>query len=333
VTDLGICVLGAGDMGKTHLTAWGKVPGARLVAVADLDASRAQAAAEKHSVAGCFTDVCEAIAQDGIDVVSVCLPTGLHREATEAALRAGKHVLCEKPIALSVADAQAMIACRDETGRKLGIAFCKRHLGQLAKLRELLAEGALGRPVMYRMSGGMEIRFKPWIMARDGGGGPIVDLCCHYFDQWRWIFSAEPVRVMAMGMTFAQGAEELPGIDVQTDTATLCVEYSSGDVGVISLSWGLPRGTSAPGPEQVLGPRGVVTIEGFRGLKVTQKGGEQQTFGDFDADLYGLQAAAFAQAVRENRSPMTGAEDGLSALKVSLAVLESIETHRAVEIA
>jgi len=333
VKDLGICVLGAGDMGNAHLTAWAKVPAVRLVAVADVDESRAQAAGEKHSVAGWFTDIREAIAQDGIDVVSVCLPTCFHREATEAALRAGKDVLCEKPIALSVADAQAMIACRDETGRKLGIAFCKRHLGQLAKLRELLAEGALGRPVMYRMTGGMEIRFKPWIMARDGGGGPIIDLCCHYFDQWRWVFDAEPVRVMAMGMTFAQGAAELPGVDVQTDTATLCVEYSSGDVGVISLSWGLPRGTSAPGPEQVLGPLGVVAIEGFRNLKLTRKGGEERTFGDFDADLYGLQACAFAQAVREDRPPTTGAEDGLSALKVSLAVLESIEARRAVEIA
>jgi predicted dehydrogenase len=332
VADLGICVLGAGDMGNAHLTAWAKVPGTRLVAVADLDQSRATAAAEKHAVAGCFTDILQAIAQHGIDVVSVCLPTRFHREATEVALRAGKHVLCEKPIALTIADAEAMVACRDETGGKLGVAFCKRHLGQLAKLRELLAEGALGRPVMYRMTGGMEIRFKPWIMARDGGGGPIIDLCCHYFDQWRWVFDAEPVRVMAMGMTFAQGAEELPGIDVQTDTATLCVEYSSGDVGVISLSWGLPRGTSAPGPEQLLGPRGGVAVEGFRNLKLTRKGGEERTFGDFDADLYGLQAAAFAQAVREDHPPVTGAEDGLSALKVSLAVLESIETCRAVEI-
>ena len=333
MTELGICVLGAGDMGNAHLTAWAKVEGARLVAVADADGSRARTAAEKHSVAGWFTDIREAIAQDGIDIVSVCLPTCFHRDASEAALRAGKDVLCEKPIALTVADAQAMIDCREETGRKLGIAFCKRHLGQLAKLRELLAEGALGRPVMYRMNGGMEIRFKPWIMDRNGGGGPIVDLCCHYFDQWRWVFGADPVRVMAMGMTFAQGAEELPGVDVQTDTATLCVEYASGDVGVISLSWGLPRGTSAPGPEQVLGPGGVVTIEGFRSLKLTRKGTEEQTFGDFDADLYGLQASAFAQAVREDRPPVTGAEDGLMALKVSLAVLESIETHRAVEIA
>ncbi|MBM3498332.1 MAG: Gfo/Idh/MocA family oxidoreductase [Armatimonadetes bacterium] len=318
-------------MGNTHLAAWSKVESVRLLGVTDVDARRTQAAAEKHGVERWFTNLEEGLAQDGVDVVSVCLPSYLHRAASVAAMEAGKDVLCEKPISLTVEDAQAMIACRDRTGRTLGIAFCKRHLAQLAQLREWLAEGVVGRPVMYRMSGGLEIRFKPWIMDRSMGGGPIVDLCCHYFDQWRWLFDAEPVRVMAMGMTFASGAEELPGVDFQTDTAALCVEYGSGDVGTISLSWGLPRGTSAPGPEQVLGPRGVVTLEGFKGLRLARKGGQEESLADLDADLYGNQAAAFARAVREGTPPVTGAEDGLAALRVSLAVLESIETGRAVE--
>ncbi|MGQ9733298.1 MAG: Gfo/Idh/MocA family protein [Candidatus Zipacnadales bacterium] len=331
--ELGICVLGAGDMGHAHLAAWNKVCGTRLVALADIDEQRRQAAAEKHGVAAVFADIQEAITQDGVDIVSVCLPTYLHRAASEAAMHAGRDVLCEKPIALTLTDAEAMIACRDQTRRKLGIAFCKRHLPQLTKLRELVQEGAIGRPVMYRMIDGLEIRFKPWIMARDMGGGPLVDLCCHYFDQWCWIFGAEPVRVMAMGMTFARGVEELPDIDVQTDTATLCVEYSSGDIGVISLTWGLPRGTSAPGPEQVLGPKGIINVQGFKSLQMFRKGGQSEFFGEFAVDLYDKQAAAFAEVVRSDSLPLTGAEEGLMALRVSLAALESIETGQAVEIA
>jgi len=332
VTDLGICVLGAGDMGNAHMTSWNKVPGARLVAVADLIDERATAAREKYGVALQFSDIHEAIAQDGIDIVSVCLPSGTHREGAVAAMEAGRHVLCEKPIALTIEDAEAMIATRDATGMTLGIAFCKRHLGQLAKLKELAEDGTLGRPVMYRMIGGVERRPKLWIMDKRYGGGPVIDMCCHYFDQWRWIFDAEPVRVMAMGMTFGQDTEEMPGVEVQTDTVTLTVEYSSGDVGAISLTWGLPRGTKAPGPEQVLCPNGVVTPQGFKGFTFTRRDGEEETFGDYDADLYGLQAASFAEAIREGKPPMTGAEDGLVALKVSLATLESIETGKAVEI-
>ncbi len=330
--ELGVCVLGAGDMGRTHLAAWGRADGVRVLGVTDEDETRARAAAEQHGVARWFTDLGEGLAQEGVDIVSVCLPSHLHREASTAAMQGGKDVLCEKPIALTVADAQAMIACREATGRKLGIAFCKRHLPQLARLRDWLADGTLGRPVLYRMSGGVEIRFKRWIMDRHMGGGPVIDLCCHYFDQWRWLFGAEPVRVMAMGMSLARGAEELPGVELQTDTATLCVQYVTGDVGAISLSWGLPRGTSAPGAEQVLGPRGVATVHGFDRLTLVRGGGEEETLAGLDADMYGRQAAAFARAVRGDTAPETGAEDGLTALRVSLAVLESIETGRAVEL-
>jgi myo-inositol 2-dehydrogenase/D-chiro-inositol 1-dehydrogenase len=329
---LGVCVLGAGDMGNAHLAAWSTVAGVERVAVADVDDDRARQAQERHGVAARFDDLRSAIAADGVDLVSVCLPSGLHREAAEAAMRAGKAVLCEKPIAVTLEDAQAMIACRDETRAPLGIAFCKRHLPQLAKLRELILDGALGRPVMYRLITGIEIRYKLWIMDRRLGGGPMVDLCCHYFDQWRWIFDSEPTRVMAMGMTFAGGAPELPGVDVETDTSTLLVEFASGDVGVISNSWGLPRGVSAPGPEQVLGPRGLLTLEGFTGLKMHRKGGEETTFGDFPGDLYARQAAVFAQAVRDGTPPVSSAEDGLVALRVSRAALESIATREAVNL-
>jgi UDP-N-acetylglucosamine 3-dehydrogenase len=333
VNELGICVLGAGDMGNAHLAAWNTVENVRLIAVADIDQQRAERAQEKHGVSSRFSDIHEAIGQDGVDVVSVCLPSYLHREGAESAMRSGKSVLCEKPIALSLEDAHAMIRCRDETGATLGIGFCKRHLPQLAKLRELVQEGAIGRPVMYRFVSGIEIRFKPWIMDRNMGGGPIVDLCCHYFDQWRWVFGSEPVKVMAMGMTFAQGAEELPGIEVETDTATLLVEHASGDVGAISLSWGLPRGVSAPGGEQVLGAGGVIAVQGSKSLKLIRKGGEEEVIGDFPGDLQPRQEAAFADAVRSGTAPVTGAEDGLVALKVSLAALESIRTGEAVEIA
>jgi len=248
-------------------------------------------------------------------------------------MRLGKAVLCEKPIALSIEDAESMIACREETGATLGVGFCKRHLKQLDTLRELVQSGSLGRPVLYRFTGGLEIRFKPWIMDRREGGGPIIDLCCHYFDQWRWIFGSEPVRAKASGMTFSEGAEELPGVEPQVDTVTLSVEYASGDVGAIGLSWGLPRGTSAPGPEQVLGRDGVVTVKGFSTLVVARKGGEEEVLGEFPGDLYDREIASFADAVRNGTPPVSSAEDGLIALKVSLAVLESIETGQAVEVA
>ncbi|MFQ5811542.1 MAG: Gfo/Idh/MocA family protein, partial [Armatimonadota bacterium] len=90
---LGICVLGAGDMGRTHLGAWQTVPGAEPVAVADIDEERAQSAKEEFGVGACFRAIEEALDQPGIDIASVCLPTYLHSTASESAMRRGIHVL------------------------------------------------------------------------------------------------------------------------------------------------------------------------------------------------------------------------------------------------
>lgn len=326
---LGICVLGAGDMGRTHLGAWQTLPGAALVAVADIDPERAEAAKNDFNVGDCFTELAEALDQPGIDIASVCLPTHLHRTAAELAMRRGVHVLCEKPLAMTLDDGEAMIATARECGVKLALGFCKRFMGQTQRVRELVQSGALGRPVMYRVVSGVEIRFKPWIMDKQLGGGPLIDVACHYVDQWRVVFDSEPARVMAMGATFSTGAPELPGIDPEIDTASVLVEFASGDMGLLSLSWGLPRGTRSPSQEDLMGRHGVIRFEGSTKLTVMKPGGEQQVFDELDRDMHPKQVAAFATAVRENGPVAASGEDGLAALRVSLAALESIRTGQA----
>ncbi|MGD8240360.1 MAG: Gfo/Idh/MocA family oxidoreductase [Armatimonadota bacterium] len=329
---LGICVLGAGDMGRTHLGAWQTVRGAEPIAVCDIDEERAQAAKEEFGVGECFALIEEALDETGIDIVSVCLPTHLHRRGAEGAMRRGIHVLCEKPLAMTIEDGKAMIAAARGCGVKFALGFCKRFMEQTQTMRELVQAGAIGRPVMYRVVSGVEIRFKPWIMDKQEGGGPLIDTACHYFDQWRVIFGCEPVRVMAMGTTFSTGAPELPGIDSEIDTASVLVEFASGDMGLLSLSWGLPRGTSAPSQEHVLGKDGVVRLEGGRKLTVMKQGGEEEVRGGLDSDMHPKQVAAFAEAVREDGPVAATGEDGLAALRVSLAALESARTGQACEV-
>jgi len=329
---LGICVLGAGDMGRTHLGVWKSVPGAELVAVCDIDQERAEAAKEDFGVGECFALIEDALDQPGIDITSVCLPTYLHRRGAEGAMRHGIHVLCEKPIAMTIADGEAMIAAADECGVKFALGFCKRFMEQTQKARDIVQSGEIGRPAVYRIVSGTEIRFKPWIMDKRMGGGPLIDTACHYFDQWRIIFGSEPVRVMAMGTTFSTGAPELPGMDSEIDTASVLVEFESGDLGLLSLSWGLPRGTSSPSQEDVMGKDGVLRLDGGRKLTLTKQRGDEQVFDGLDADVHPKQVAAFAQAVREDGPVAATGADGLAALRVSLAALESIRTGRAHEL-
>lgn len=328
---IGVCVIGAGDMGRRHAQCWAQVEQAQLVAVADPDEERARKSQQDFGFQSWHADYREALDQPGIQVVSVCVPSGYHRQCAVAAMEKGYHVLCEKPIAVSEDDALAMIDAARRTGVKFGVAFCKRFSKAIRMLRDLLGEGEIQRPVMYRFCTGWEIRFKPWIMDRTLGGGPLVDFACHFFDQWRFIFSSDPVRVKASGLTFSVGAPELPDVEPEVDTATATVEYDSGDIGVISVSWGLPRGTGAGNLEDILGPGGVITVHGLNKLTIKRPDGER-IIEDLANDMYLDQVRAFAEAVLEDKPVATGGEDGLIALRVSLAALRSIRTGEAVQL-
>jgi len=328
--ELSICVIGAGDLGTVHAEQWQKLPGAEVVAICDMDKHRARAAQEKFGIDAVYTDYREAFDHPGIDAVSVAVPSGVHRIVSEAAMRRGYHVLCEKPIAVTRQDGEAMVTAAQECGVKFALGFCKRFLGQIHKLRELVQGGAIGRPVFYRHASGIQVRPKLWIMDKEMGGGPIIDVACHYFDQWRLIFDSDPVRVKASGVTLSTNSPLMAEYDPQVDTATILVEFASGDVGSLSLSWGLPPGVGSEMLEDVLGPDGVIAVNGVDELVVHTEGGETELFDDLDANMFEREIAAFAEAIREDKPVAAGAEDGMIALQVSLAALRSIETGQVV---
>jgi predicted dehydrogenase len=331
MSPLGICVIGAGDLGTVHAQSWLTVPDVKLISVADPLTERSLRNRDRFGFQAACADHLEALDMPGIQVVSVAVPSSLHRQCSEAAMDRGYHVLCEKPIALSVEDARAMLATRDRTGVKLAVGFCKRFMGQVEKVAELVQEGAIGRPCMYRFVTGWERRPKLWIMDKDWGGGPVIDLCCHYIDQMRVIFGSDPVRVKAAGMTLSEGAEELPGVHPEIDTASFTVEYASGDVGALSLTWGLPRGVKTEQVEDLIGPEGAIKVDGVQQITLLQRSGAQ-VFADLGYDMYARQAQAFAGAIRQDSPVAASAEDGLLALRVSLAALESIRSGEAVAI-
>ncbi len=330
--ELNICVVGAGKLGTQHAAQWQKLPGAEVVAICDMNKDRALAAQEKFEIDAIYTDYREALDHPGIDAVSVAIPSGLHRIVSEAAMRRGYHVLCEKPIAVTWEDGQAMVTAAQECGVKFALGFCKRFLEQIHKLCELVQNGAIGRPVFYRHASGISVRPKLWAMDKEMGGGPIIDMGCHYFDQWRLIFDSEPVRVKASGVTLSTNSPLMTEYDPEVDTVTILVEFASGDVGSLSLSWGLPAGVSSETMEDILGPGGVIAVNGFDGLSVQTEGGETEVLDGLDANMLEHEIAAFAEAIREDKPVAAGGEDGMIALQVSLAALRSIETGQTVDL-
>jgi predicted dehydrogenase len=318
-------VIGAGDMGARHAH-WWAVAGARVVAVVDPDTARAQAAA-RGTGAVALAEVDDALARDDVDAVSVCTPTFLHAHYTVRALQAGKHVLCEKPAALRLSDAEAMRRAAQESGRTLRIGFMRRF--DPASHQILAFSGDIGAPVLAQATLAAGVRPKLLMHDAAANGGPIIDMCCHIFDQWGIFFGEQPDSVRAHGYTFGDGKPELASIRHKAlDSAHVTLTYPGGGVGQIQVSWGLPAGIPAFERHTYMGPEGLITVDwpdqvrrlGARGSLLWQpplSDPWRDEIRAFEAELCGREHA-----------PLADIEDGLRALRTSLAVLASVAEKR-----
>jgi predicted dehydrogenase len=325
---LSVVIVGAGDMGGKHCAGW-KDAGCEVVGVADLDEERLEAFRKEHGIAESGSDYRKVIDAVKPDVVSVCVPVCLHREVTVYAAEAGCHVLCEKPIALTVEDARVMIDACERAGRLLCIGFQRRYEGGTGAFKRLVGNGALGRPVIWKAMDLREVRPKILMHSRSGNGGSIIDCGVHAFDQWRYVFDSEPVSVYACGGCFGEGKERLAAVgDKAVDTGVITVKFASGDVGELTLGWGLPEETPGKTNEMLIGPEGRTRsaeggVEAVSGKNILK----EETNGEGRPNMI----KDFVSAIATNgASPISG-HDGVAALKVALAAVESIETGRLVE--
>ena len=191
-------VLGAANIGLEKV-----IPGmqrgrvSHVDAIASRDLAKAQAAASALGIARAYGAYEELLADPAIEAVYIPLPNELHVPWTIRALEAGKHVLCEKPIALDADEAQALVAARDRTGKLVAEAFMVRHHPQWRRAREIAHSGAIGEAraiqtfFAYRLLDADNIRNKP------PGGGALYDIGCYAILTARYVFGAEPTRVMA----------------------------------------------------------------------------------------------------------------------------------------
>lgn len=185
---------------------------------------------------GCraYTNFEEAVADPGIDAVYVATPVVMHAPQTIAALRAGKHVLCEKPAAMNYREAVSMVEAADRAVRTLGIAYYRRMYPKVRKAKELIESGAIGTPVFA------ECNCHSWFQDEDGrrswlldpawsGGGPLYDIASHRIDLYNFLFGT-PVRVAAQLSNIVHP----PKVE---DSATVMIEYANKVRGVVDVRW------------------------------------------------------------------------------------------------
>ena len=199
-----IAVIGLGTIAVEHLGAYQRNDQAEIVAVCDVDVERAKARAEQFDVPLATGSVEELLANPDIDAVSVCVPNTLHAPIAEAALRAGKDVLVEKPMTVTVADAEALVKAVEETGKALQVGFVRRLAPNALVTKRFLDEGEFGdiyaaRATLLRTAGNPGGWFGD---AAISGGGPLIDLGVHIIDLC-WYLMGMPKAVAVSGVTFS----------------------------------------------------------------------------------------------------------------------------------
>jgi len=222
-------VVGVGDIARKRvIPAILAEPRSRLYGVVTRDARKADA----YPGTAAWATLDAALQDESIDAVYISSPVAVHAEQTIAALRAGKHVLCEKPTAMNYAQAQEMAAAGRASGKLFGVSYYRRLYPKLIRAKELIAQGAIGQPVLAEANchGWLESEERGWLRNPEmAGGGPLYDIGSHRIDAMNFLFG-KPVR--ATGLL----SNALHAMPVE-DSATVMMEYAGGVHGVVDVRW------------------------------------------------------------------------------------------------
>jgi UDP-N-acetyl-2-amino-2-deoxyglucuronate dehydrogenase len=334
----GFGIVGSGVIAKIHAEAIAMVPAARLAAVTDVAPESAR------SLAGTFGAVAEPdldalLARDDVGVVSVCVPSGLHADVGTRAAAAGKHLVVEKPVDVSLAAADRLIGAAAEAGVAMTVISQHRFDRGLIELRRLLDRGALGRLVLgeastkwYRTQGYYDSA--PWRGTWGLDGGSLMNQGIHYVDLLLWCLGpAAEVTALCATQTHQ--------IEVE-DTALAALRFASGAVGTIVSSTAVFPGFAQR--LEITGTAGTVTVEDGQIVRRALRDGPDEPGLDIDpasaaakpADLdpasHAAQIADLLAAIDAGRRPSVTAESGRAALEVVCAVYESARQGRTVVI-
>lgn len=329
MSHIGVAILGAGGIANAHAAAYKAHPEARVVAVFDVDAQRAQAAAQKWEAEAMSYD---AILGDArIQAISICTPPGVHAELAVAALEAGKHVLVEKPIAPTLAEADRMIAAAKRTGRTLMVGHTHRYWPVNVRAKELIENGEIGELIMATDDALSTTRVQdgvvPWRLQKAvAGGGVVMDNGIHIFDRLSWWFD-RPVESV-----FARTSTVLDDIDVENNCEAM-LTFAGGAYATTRLSFTAPKHAGRCVAE-FLGTEGFMSVETWGALTVVRHGEEPKVY-PVDEQKSGmlLEIEDFLHCVRTGDAPRASATAGRFALEMVLAVYESAHSGSVVALA
>ena len=330
---LRVGLVGVGFMGQNHFNMWQLVAGAQVVAVADklpervavhtpaLGGNVGEAKPLDFSQVGRYPSLEAMLGEADLDCVDVCTPTDLHAQMTVQALEAGRHVISEKPMALSVAQCDRMIAAAQASGRQLFVAQCIRFWPAYEVLAQWVAEGRLGKLVaarFTRLSGPPTWGAEGWLLDPARSGGATLDLHVHDSDFLLSVWGM-PRQVSSTAANL-----ETPGDKV--DHIVTSYTYPGGFVCVAEGGWVMPPASGFEMSYWVLGAAGMLQFSSSQGVSPVfhPYAGESQTIEVSDETGYSRELAYFAECMGSGRQPdRVPPESSRDAIRLVLAERQS----------
>ena len=330
---LAVGLVGAGRMGSFHAESLARrLPGVRLAAVADPAPGAAKGLADRLGCPTSYTDIGELLADRDVDAVVISTPARTHAGLVEAAARAGKAVYCEKPMAVTIAEADRAIDAAREAGVVLQVGFNRRYDAGFRAAHDKVVSGAIGTPQLLRS------------LTRDpklADPAPIpqwtifLETLIHDFDTLRYLNpGAEPVEVFAMADALVRPDFKDRGL---LDTAVVTIRFDNGSIAVAEASFSALYGYDIRG--EVFGSGGMIAMGDVRRSSLTlfDKNGVSNDTWRRDTDhfvhAYTAQLASFVAAVRSGKVTGPTGEDARNALAIALACIRSVIEGRKVELA
>lgn len=344
---LNIGIIGAGNIAEVHMTAYQKNPNVELYAICDTNPQRLEAMGEKYGVRRRFTDYHDLLALEELDAVSICTWNAAHAPCAIAALKAGKHVLCEKPMATNAQAAMEMEQAARESGKLLMIGFVRRYGDDCKLLQELTDSGFFG-DLYYAKATYLRRYGSPggWFSNKAySGGGPLIDLGVHVIDLVSYL-AGKPKPVSVYGATFQKLGDQ-DGIrdskdyvaasdqymekvfDVE-DLAAAMIRFDNGLVLSVEASFSLNLKEDR-GEIELFGTQGGAKLS--PGLELySQMGGHMVnlqparpdvcTFGD----MFSHEIDHFVDCIQNGTPCISPAADGVSIMRILDAIYESART-------
>jgi 1,5-anhydro-D-fructose reductase (1,5-anhydro-D-mannitol-forming) len=320
-------LIGASTIAAQHMIKAMRVNGGEVASVLSASADRAKAFAEAHGIARASADLASFVADPNIDAVYISTTNELHRDQLLAAARAGKHVLCEKPLALTIADARAMVAACAGAGVVLGTNHHLRNAATHRAMRAAIKEGRIGKPLFARVFHAVYLpaNLQGWrINAPGAGGGVVLDITVHDADTLRFVLDDEPQSVTAMVSRAGMGAQGLE------DGVMGVARFASGLIAQFHDAFTTRYATTG---FEVHGETGSLIgshcmTQAPVGEVLLRDAGGETLLPLAHEDLYARSVRLFQHAVAGHGAPAASGEDGVRSLALALATLEAARAGR-----